>query len=123
MTRTVLIVEDDEILRMLATEAREMLGVSVIACEYAAQALSVLETYPKSISLVFTDINMPGAMDGLALTTEILAKWQGIPVIVTSGKMGGLPRISGPVFEQARSAVKQRVWTCVEMSFYCTTTG
>lgn len=95
MTQNVLVVEDDAILRMLATEAIEILGVSVIACECAEQALSVLETCPESVTLVFTDVNMPGAMDGLALTAEILARWQGISVIVTSGKMGVLPNAQG----------------------------
>jgi DNA-binding NtrC family response regulator len=84
MSQTVLIVEDDEILRTLTVEAISLLGVSVMDCASADDALPMLESSP-SIALVVTDICMPGRMDGLKLAQVIWSRWPCLPVIVTSG--------------------------------------
>lgn len=84
MSPTVLVVEDDEILRSLTVEAVFLLGVSVVECASADDALPVLEG-SSSIALVITDICMPGSMDGLELAKVIWSRWPCLPVIVTSG--------------------------------------
>jgi DNA-binding NtrC family response regulator len=94
MSPTVLVVEDDEILRSLTGEAIELLGVCVIGCASADDALPMLEG-SSSIVLVVTDICMPGSMDGLQLAQLIWVRWPLLPVILTSGNRtipnGSLP--------------------------------
>lgn len=84
MSATVLVVEDDEIFRSLVTQAISLLGVSVIDCRSADEALPLLES-STSIALVMTDICMPGSIDGLELAQVIWSRWPDLPVILTSG--------------------------------------
>jgi DNA-binding NtrC family response regulator len=84
MSPTVLVVEDDEILRSMTGDAISLLGISVIGCASADDALSRLEG-SSSIVLVMTDICMPGSMDGLELAQVIWSRWPLLPVILTSG--------------------------------------
>jgi DNA-binding NtrC family response regulator len=84
MCSTVLVVEDDEILRSLVVEAISLLGVCVIDCGSADEALALLEG-SSSISLILTDVCMPGSMDGLELAQVIWSRWPLLPVIVMSG--------------------------------------
>lgn len=84
MSPTVLVVEDDEILRTLTGDAISLLGVCVICCASADDALPMLEG-STSIVLVMTDICMPGSMDGMELAQLIWTRWPSLPVIVTSG--------------------------------------
>lgn len=84
MLSTVLVVEDDETLRTLMAEAIAVLGLGVIDCANADDALALLES-TAVIALVVTDINMPGSMNGVELATIIWQRWPGLPVIVTSG--------------------------------------
>lgn len=84
MTCSVLIVEDDELLRPLTEEAVSLLDLEIVACPTADDALSVLEG-ECSLSLVITDICMPGSMDGLELARIIWKRWPYLPVILTSG--------------------------------------
>ncbi|MFO3797777.1 MAG: response regulator [Anaerolineales bacterium] len=84
MSLTVLIVEDDEILRSLTVDAVTLLGVSVMDCASADAAIPMLEGSP-AISLVITDICMPGSMDGLELAKIIWVRWPCLPIILTSG--------------------------------------
>lgn len=85
MRPIVLIVEDDEILRLLTVEAISLLDVWVLACINADEALEILES-SASIALVVTDVTMPGSMDGLELSKMIWTRWPSVPVIITSGK-------------------------------------
>ena len=84
MSPTVLVVEDAEILRSLMVEAISLLGVCVIDCASADEALPILENSP-SIALVITDICMPGLIDGLELAKVIWERWPSLPVIIASG--------------------------------------
>ncbi|WPN49645.1 MULTISPECIES: response regulator [unclassified Pseudomonas] len=84
MSPTVLLVEDDEILRSLTVDAISLLGPNIIDCKSADDALAVLES-STSIVLVMSDICMPGTMDGLQLAQVIWTRWPLLPVILTSG--------------------------------------
>jgi DNA-binding NtrC family response regulator len=86
MPHTVLVVEDDEILRMLIADALAVLDAQVIECACADEALSVLER-SEPINLVLTDIRMPGPMDGVQLANMIYQRWPQLPVILTSGNL------------------------------------
>lgn len=84
MSPTVLVVEDDENLRSLTADAISLLGLIIVECRSADDALPVLEG-SSPIVLVMTDISMPGTMDGLQLAQVIWSRWPLLPVILTSG--------------------------------------
>jgi two-component system, response regulator PdtaR len=82
----ILIVEDDPLLRMLAVEFVNEAGFETIEASDADQAIIMLETCSK-IAVLFTDINMPGSMDGLKLTQVVSNRWPGIKILVASANV------------------------------------
>jgi CheY-like chemotaxis protein len=82
---TILVVEDEPILRMTATTIIEDAGFEVLEAENADQAIRLLESRD-DIQLVFTDIDMPrGSMNGLKLAVAVRHRWPPIAIIVVSG--------------------------------------
>ena len=82
-SETILIVEDNEGIRRVVTRQLTRLGYRVIEAQDAAAALESLDV--EEIALLFTDIVMPGAMDGVELAREAMARWPGLKVVLTSG--------------------------------------
>jgi two-component sensor histidine kinase/CheY-like chemotaxis protein len=82
----VLIVEDEMILRMRAVDIVEDAGFHSIEAVNADEAISVLESR-SDISLLFTDIQMPGSMDGLKLAHAVHDRWPSIKIILVSGQV------------------------------------
>lgn len=80
----VLVVEDETIIRMNALDLIESAGLPAIGAEDADRALDHLESHP-SIRLVFTDIQMPGSMDGLTLARHARERWPHLEFIIVSG--------------------------------------
>ena len=81
---SVLLVEDDEEVALLVKEMLEQLGYSVIRVSSAASALGALAN-DRKIDLVFSDIMMPGGMNGVELAREIRVRRPELPVLLTSG--------------------------------------
>jgi CheY-like chemotaxis protein len=81
----VLVVEDEPLLRMLAVEVVEEAGFIAIEARDADEAVILLESR-SDITLLFTDINMPGSMDGLKLAHAVRDRWPPIKILVVSGK-------------------------------------
>jgi CheY-like chemotaxis protein len=81
----VLIVEDDPFLRMLAVDIIEEAGFVALEAGDADEAVALLESR-LDISLLFTDVEMPGSMDGLKLAHAVRARWPLIKILVVSGK-------------------------------------
>ncbi|WP_261793967.1 response regulator [Pseudomonas oryzihabitans] len=91
-----LLVEDEPLLRELATEALESLvDLQVVAMSTADAALSYLEQNGARIDVLFTDVRMPGRLDGEALAQLVAQRWPHIPVILTSGDRLTVPRGAG----------------------------
>ena len=82
---TVLVVEDEAIIRMAAIDIVEHAGFEALEAPNADAAIRILERRP-DIRLVFTDVDMPGTMDGLKLAHYIRHRWPPILLMVTSGK-------------------------------------
>jgi two-component sensor histidine kinase/ActR/RegA family two-component response regulator len=82
----VLIVEDEMMLRMRAVDIVEDAGFSPVEAVSADEALSILESR-SDISLLFTDIQMPGSMDGLKLAHAVHDRWPAIKIILVSGQV------------------------------------
>lgn len=82
----VLVVEDEPLLRFDAVDLIEEAGFTVYSAANADQAILLLERHP-DIRVVFTDIDMPGSMDGLRLAHAVRKRWPPVTIIVTSGHM------------------------------------
>jgi len=80
------VVEDEMVLRMRAVDIVEDAGFTAIEAVNAEQALSILESR-SDISLLFSDIQMPGSMDGLKLAHAVHNRWPSIKIILVSGQV------------------------------------
>jgi two-component system, response regulator PdtaR len=80
----ILIVEDDPCLRMVAVEFVNEAGFETLEACDADQAIAILESSSK-ITVLFTDINMPGSMDGLQLAHVVSNRWPVIEILIASG--------------------------------------
>ncbi len=80
----VLVVEDEPILLMLAVCVVEDAGFEAIEASNADEAILILE-HRTDIRIVFTDVEMPGDMNGLRLAHAIRGRWPPIELIITSG--------------------------------------
>lgn len=92
--QTILVVEDEPILRMMAVDMVEDAGFHAVAASNSTEAIRILESR-LDIVIVFTDIDMPGGIDGMRLAIAIRDRWPPIKIIVTSGNVhvryAGLP--------------------------------
>ena len=82
----VLVVEDEMVLRMRAVDIVEDAGFTAVQAVNADEALSILESR-SDISLLFSDIQMPGSMDGLKLAHAVHDRWPSIKIILVSGQV------------------------------------
>jgi two-component sensor histidine kinase len=83
---SVLVVEDEMLLRMRAVDMVEDAGFTPIEAINADDALAILESR-SDIELLFTDIQMPGSMDGLKLAYAVHERWPLIKIILVSGQL------------------------------------
>ena len=90
----ILVVEDNFLIRLGAVDIVECAGYEAVEAEDAAAAILVLEAR-QDIDLVFTDVQMPGTMDGIKLSHYIRERWPPIKLMVASGNAvlneGSLP--------------------------------
>lgn len=82
----ILVVEDEVLLRIFASDFLEEAGFKVFEAVNADEALAVLQARP-DVQAILTDIEMPnGSMNGIALARDVRARWPGVCIIVTSGR-------------------------------------
>jgi CheY-like chemotaxis protein len=80
----ILVVEDEPLIRMDLMGVLEDMGFSVLEAANADEAIAMLEA-DSAITTVITDVDMPGTMDGLALTFVVRSRWPPCHLIVVSG--------------------------------------
>jgi CheY-like chemotaxis protein len=89
MTRSsqplVLVVEDEPLVRMIATEGLEYEGFPVIEAASAEDALAILSNR-NDVGVLFTDVNMPGKIDGVELARMVHERWPALRIVITSGR-------------------------------------
>ena len=94
LPKEVLVVEDEPMIRIVAADALADRGIMAWEAADANEALDALDKHPR-IGLVFTDVNMPGEMNGLGLAHEVSIVRPDVELIVTSGAVavpdGDLP--------------------------------
>jgi CheY-like chemotaxis protein len=93
----VLAVEDEPLILMLAVDIISDAGFEALQAENADEAIAILEVRD-DISIIFTDINMPGSMDGLKLAHAVRGRWPPIKIIVTSALTLDRPLPEGSLF-------------------------
>jgi CheY-like chemotaxis protein len=81
---TILVVEDDAIVRMLIVDVLEELEYRVIEAEDGEQAIEVLKDLAQAVQMMMTDVGLPG-VDGYELARQALALRPGLPILIASG--------------------------------------
>ncbi|MBN2992412.1 response regulator [Pseudomonas cedrina subsp. fulgida] len=84
VTSTILVVEDDAIVRMLIVDVLEELEFSVLEAADAAEALAHVEKNEQIIDLMMTDVGLPD-MDGKQLATKVRERRPALPILFASG--------------------------------------
>lgn len=82
---TILIVEDEAIIRLVARDILEDAAFDVIEAASAQEAVEILDGR-EDVAAVFTDVHMPGDVDGLSLARMASQRWPNVRVAVTSGR-------------------------------------
>ncbi|WP_416409167.1 response regulator [Agrobacterium rosae] len=80
----VLVVEDETLVRMATVMSLEDEGFTVFEAANSDEAIGILKAHDE-IRVMFTDIDMPGSMDGLKLASAVRDRWPPVKIIVTSG--------------------------------------
>jgi CheY-like chemotaxis protein len=84
-SHSVLVVEDEPLIRINAVDMVEDEGFTVFEASNADAALRILESNP-TITVLFTDIDMPGSIDGLKLAHLARQRWPDIAIVIVSGQ-------------------------------------
>lgn len=80
----VLVVEDEVLIRMSIADSIAEAGFTVYEAANADQAIRLMEAH-SDIRLLFTDVDMPGSMDGLRLAAAVRDRWPPVKILITSG--------------------------------------
>lgn len=83
---TVLVVEDEALLRLVLTEQLRDRGYKIVEAGNAAEAIDMLE-HTDRIGAVFADIELPGSMNGLLLARYISKRWPAMTIVISSGRV------------------------------------
>lgn len=94
----ILVVEDNDDVRELAVSMLGLAGYEVLAASSGEHALAVLEQL-ETVDLLFTDVIMPGGMNGLQLVERVREKWPNLPVLLTTGYMSELSHQAKPTLD------------------------
>lgn len=90
----ILLVEDNDDVRELAESVLGLSGYAVLSASSGEHALALLGQ-EEQVDLLFTDVIMPGGMNGLQLVEQVREKWPALPVLLTTGYMNELPNQDG----------------------------
>jgi DNA-binding NtrC family response regulator len=88
LSRTALIVEDDADQRWLTATLLQESGLETIECDSAEAALATMLLRRRDVCMVFADVRLSGAMDGIDLARELRMRWPHLSVVLTSGSPG-----------------------------------
>src|SRR5919107_6407838 len=80
-----LVVEDGPLVRMTAVDELDDAGFPVLEAGNADEALAVLEARSDEVQVLFTDVDMPGSMNGMALAEQVHRRWPHVLLLISSG--------------------------------------
>lgn len=87
---TILVVEDEILVRMLIADKLREAGYAVIEAWNAHEALDVLRQHSLDVRVIFSDVRMSGTMDGIALARAVRSQYPTIRLVLTSGHLAAL---------------------------------
>jgi len=93
--RSVLVVDDDDLVRSGVTRSLTRLGYSAPSATGPAEALAFLRSGKHCIDLLFTDIRVPGGIDGFELARIVRQEFPRIAILLTTGFAGSRPKDPG----------------------------
>ena len=82
---SILVLEDDEIIRSLMVDVLEEFGAVVTSFPSADEGMIFLERTSDPVDLIVSDIQMPGLLNGYDLSKVVAHRWPSLPVVLTSG--------------------------------------
>ncbi|ATI78701.1 response regulator [Sphingobium yanoikuyae] len=82
-----LVVDDDAMILMHASDIVDEAGFRCLEASTGDEAVEVLKKHGGSITLLFTDVEMPGSMNGFALARHVATHWPDVEIVVASGRM------------------------------------
>ncbi len=85
---TILVVENEALVRLELADRLARSGLIVLVASDADEAIALLDVHPE-IEVLFTDVTMPGSMDGIRLAHHVRGRWPPVKIIVASGMIGG----------------------------------
>ncbi len=101
----ILLVEDEALIRMLLVEELHADGHDVAEAVDGDHAAELIQRPPKPFTLLLTDVQMPGVLDGVAIVRMMRDAHPGVPIILTTGRPDSL-RALGPLRERERVLYK-----------------
>jgi DNA-binding response OmpR family regulator len=84
-SKAILVVEDETLIRLWVADLLAENGFFVLEAKDADAALKLLESRP-DVRLLFTDVQMPGSLNGIELAREVHARWPHVLLVITSGR-------------------------------------
>ena len=94
---SILVVEDEVLVRAVVADELRAFGLSVLEASSADEALSYFSA-GVNVDLVFTDIQLPGSLDGLQMAHRLRTEYPSLPIVLTSGNLGFLGRPGAELF-------------------------
>lgn len=94
---SILVLEDDEIIRSLMVEVLEDFGARVTSFSSADEGMIFLERTSDPVDLIVTDIQMPGLLNGYDLSRVVAHRWPALPVVLTSGNTAMASQLASTV--------------------------
>ena len=82
----IILVEDEFLIRALMADVLADAGFNVLEAAHADEAIALVMAHAADVKLVFTDVHMPGKMDGLGLVHHVYKNWPDIGLLVASGR-------------------------------------
>ena len=94
---SILVLEDDEIIRSLMVDVLQDFGAVVTSFPSADEGMIYLERGDDAVDLIVTDVQMPGLLNGYDLSRVVAHRWPTVPVVLTSGNTKIAEQLGGSV--------------------------
>jgi CheY-like chemotaxis protein len=111
---SILVLEDDEIIRALMVEVLEDFGARVTSFPSADEGMTFLERTSDPVDLIVSDIQMPGLLNGYDLSKVVAHRWPSLPVLLTSGDTVMAEKLGSTVHFLPKPWSVERLIDCVQ---------
>ncbi|MBT9301393.1 response regulator [Pseudomonas brenneri] len=113
---SILVLEDDEIIRSLMVDVLEEFGAQVISFPSADEGMIFLERSSDPVDLIVSDIQMPGLLNGYDLSRVVAHRWPSLPVVLTSGNTAMAAQLGSTVRFLPKPWSTERLLDCVQQA-------